>query len=300
MGRNRPISEITVGENKFVRCLHDWLPSQEDDNRTYTKCIRVGTQWNRTNRWANFFIGNPDGSDRSDEPEVVVYFSDNATYFGDSLNRDGHTVACLSGNVSADCDWEKIFSDPLTVNGSTSSVTVVEWLFPYSPDGEPWGIWFEFDTVLQMGTYSVDYSFGNQVYSANLDQMVTRYPLPVDPRWMLAAWSVNINGTVNATRFPAMMLHDFGPDPDNWTDEAWFEYLALNIFAMAQAMSLVSYQVSTNENAAGEVLDRWVMRRVWAYGLGSRTSILGVVVVCAGMVTVVFRCMFAEFCRVDN
>lgn len=300
------ISSTQLGENKSITCLNRWMTSQEDDNTKYTKCIRSGTGWNNINSQAGFSIRNLSESnadaEKNDTLGVLVYFSDKATYYGGGLNRDAHEVACLDGSVSAPCDWDDIFS-PDKVNGSNflgsfSNTTIVEWSSPNSKPGHR--IWFEFVSYFQFGLYSVDLSFGNDMYFADVESTGDKSEeLVIDPLWMLAGWSVDLNGTVDAARFPTL-LHgpDYTFDIMN-TDEAILEYFGLNLFAMAQSLSLISYEsVVLNESSAyaknkDPVLDNWVIRRVWAYGISTRTSILGVVVVCAGMVTVVFRVIFA-------
>ena len=185
-----------------------------------------------------------------------------------------------------------------------SNTTVVEWFFPNATDGEDHRVWFEFGSSLQYSVYSADISFGTGICKAQVDDSKPGPELVIDPLWMLGAWSVDVNGTVNSTRFPAMMLHELSQGPQSWTSGEWDEFWIINLFAMAQAMSLISYDSVSLNGTAGhdrnglEYFDQWVTRRVWAWGLSTRTSILGVVVACAGMVTVIFRCVFAlYYCR---
>lgn len=296
------IHSTQVGAKKTVRCLDNyWMPFQENGT-TYTKCIRVGTEWNVSNTNASFSVVRLGGSNATHaEPEVVVYFSDMATYYGNGLSRDEHTVACLNGTSSTNCDWERIFEEPLQLNGSLSSTTVVEWFLPNATAGEDYWVWFEFDSHLQFGVYSVDYSFGNKIYSATLDDLKPGPELVINPLWILAAWSVDIDGTVNITRFPAMMLNDFGSDFSNLTEETVAEFLMLNYFAMAHAMSLISYESSTgHDKPEGIILYRWVTRRVWAYGLYTKTTILGMVIICVSMVTIMFHFIFTIFYHLNK
>lgn len=298
------IDSTELGENKSITCLPTWTTNQEDDDKSYTKCIRSGTGWNDINSQAGFSIRNlsePNaGAEANDTLGVLVYFADKATYYGGGLNRDAHDVACLNGSLSAPCDWDDIFSphkvNGANFNGSFSNTTIVQWSYPGYDDR----LWFEFVSYLHFGLYSVDLSFGNEMYFADVQiEGDTSEELVIDPLWMLAGWSVDLNGTVDAARFPTL-LHgpDYGFDILK-TDEAILEYFGLNIFAIAQTLSLISYEsVVLNESTAFDrnkehVLDNWVTRRVWAYGLGTRTSRLGVAVVCTGMVMVVFRIIFA-------
>ncbi|MCJ1427436.1 hypothetical protein MMC29_005339 [Sticta canariensis] len=100
------INSIQLGDNITLRCLGNYVMSTPDDgNATYTEYIRVGTEWNKTNSEAGLSIENLGGFNATHaEPEMVVYFLDKATYYGDGLNRDDDTVAYLNGTSSVDCD----------------------------------------------------------------------------------------------------------------------------------------------------------------------------------------------------
>lgn len=316
-----PISSTRLGDNKSVTCLGNWTTDQVlGQTEYYTKCIRNGTGWNSINSQAGFSIRNlseshTDPAEEDNKLEVLVYFSDKATYYGGDLNRDAHEVACLQGDLSAPCDWDDIFSPSKvkgsSFNGNFNNTTVVEWSLPSNLAGFDPGyrIWFEFESHLQFGVYTVDLSFEKELYMAHWDRegpgpgdQLVIDPLVIDPLWMLAAWSVDVNGTVDAARFPTLLPGGTDYGEDIWSsDEDWFEFNSLNIFAIAQTMSLISYDsVVLNESTVYDrnkdrIFDRWATRRVWAYGLDTRTSRLGVVVAIAGMITVVFRLIFAVY-----
>ncbi|MCJ1464636.1 hypothetical protein MMC07_003249 [Pseudocyphellaria aurata] len=317
------IRSIRLGNDKSVTCLSGWMTDRIDDTAEYTKCIRNGTGWSSANSQAGFSIGNlsvstaGDASNKNPEDSfslnALVYFSDKATYYGGGLNRDAHDIECLNGNSSAPCNWDGIF-DPAKVNssnfdGSFSNVTIVEWSGPDSiyPDSR---IWFEFVSYLQFGLYSVDLSFGNKMLFAHLENLEDErdHELVIDPLWTLAAWSVDANGTVDGARFPNLLQEPNVVtntsevlDADKVSDVESFEFYSLNLFAIAQTMSLISYEsddpnhLAVTDKTVNHVLYNWVNRRVWAYGLGTRTSRLGVAVVCTGMITVVFRVICAVY-----
>ncbi|MCJ1427766.1 hypothetical protein MMC29_005671 [Sticta canariensis] len=125
--------------------------------------------------------------------------------------------------------------------------------------------------------------------------------LVIDPLWMLAGWSVDFDSTVDASRF-STILH--GPNSSSnilETEEEVMEFYII-LVAIAQAMSLISYELvvlnssTTYDRSMNHVwLDNWVTRRVWAYGLGTRTSRPGVGVIWAGVVMVGFRVVFAVY-----
>lgn len=310
------VKSIRLGENKSITCLNDWTTDQVNDTLNYTKCIRNGTGWNSVNKQASFSIGNlsePNAGAEADRPKVLIYFSDKATYYGGDLERDPQDVACLTGNLSAACDWDNIFLRD-KVNGSHfdggfSNTTIVEWSFPGNSDNESdvssdGRIWFEYVSHLHFGLYSVDLSFGDETYMAHLESEENKPgdELVVDPLWTLAAWSVDVDGIVDAARFPNLLPagSDYISDIMD-TEEKRFEYYSLNLFAIVQTMSLISYEsIELNGSTSygrnkDNVFYNWVTRRVWAYGISTRTSKLGVVVVCAGMATIVFRVFFALY-----
>lgn len=313
-----PINSTLLGDNKSVTCLGNWTTDQvsmEGQTEYYTKCIRNGTGWNSINSQAGFSIRNLSESDTTaveedNKLEVLVYFSDKVTYYGGHLNRDAHEVACLEGDLSAPCDWDAIFSpgkvNGSSFNGSFNHTTVVEWSLPshYANFDKDCRIWFEFESHLQFGVYAVDLSFEKELYMARWDPEGSEPgdQLVIDPLWVLAAWSVDVNGTVDAARFPTFVPGgtDYSVDILD-SDEDWFEFYSLNIFAIAQTMSLISYESEILNESTGYdrkkdcIFDSWINRRVWAYGLDTRTAKLGVVVAIAGMVTVVFRVIFALY-----
>lgn len=304
------IRSFSVGDNKSVTCMDHWTTTQLNDTGNfteYTKCTRNGTGWNSNNSQAGFSIGDrsepDDGTEVVTRLDVLVYFSDKTTYYGSDLSRDPHDVTCLMGNSSASCDWDDIFS-PTKVNGSYfdgsfNNTTIIEW----SSSSGLCVFWMEFVAYLKFGVYSVDLSVGNEMLFADLNSGEPEPDkLVIDPLWTLAAWSVDVGGTVNASRFPTLLPEGsyFTTTDLIATYETFYEFFSLNIFAIAQTMSLISYESTIlNKTTAYDknkdrILYNWVTRRVWAYGLGTRTSRLGVAVVCVGMVTVVFRVIFAE------
>ena len=298
------ISIISLADNQNITCLGGWT----DSDHTYTNCIRAGAGWNSVNNVAKFSVESSDDSriNGGSNPEVVVYFSDNATYYGDGLDRREDIVRCLNGTRSEPCDRNDIFSAPLRLNG-TSNISVVEWSWPGAGENPDFRIWFEFSSHLEFAHYSVEYSVEDSIYFVQLENMKDESTkLIINPLWILAAWSVDPDGTIEATRFPATEMQGFRTIFDqnpkhNLSIELLYEFVALNIFSIAQAMSLLSYESEDLKNSQSyhkndpNVFYRWNTRRVWAYGLSTRTSKLGVVVVCFGMITVVFRCIFALY-----
>lgn len=117
------------------------------------------------------------------------------------------------------------------------------------------------------------------VHSENRGSLSTM--LVIDPLWILAAWSVDLDGTVDANRFPSVMLQKLNTLYDinyEWNDTLYNECQSLAIFPVAQALSLISYEsVNLSDSQPCDKNDpnifyKWNTRRVWAYGLSNRTS----------------------------
>ena len=133
-------------------------------------------------------------------------------------------------------------------------------------------------------------------------------PLVTSPDWFLAAWSVDRNGTVPGDRQVARELSRtlrlYWDDPSDLNTLQLFFY---HIYPLGQAMSMVNYNhtnppdldqtapLHQNTDPAHQVFVTYAQLHVWAWGLGGRTSKLGVVITIAGCVCVVARLFLGIF-----
>ena len=126
--------------------------------------------------------------------------------------------------------------------------------------------------------------------------------MPIDPWWALAAWAVDVDGTVSAHRTIATELATAlynAVDPLSKSKQlAPDELNALIMVPVAQTLSLVSYEQQklpantkpTDDNREiGVILDRNIWAYGWMYGTSSRTSYLGVGVVCIGILVALMQ-----------
>ena len=128
-------------------------------------------------------------------------------------------------------------------------------------------------------------------------------PLGVHPDWNLAAWAVDRNGSVPNTRAAAVALIQASVDTLDYP-----VYRALNVrdfygihrWSLHHAVSMIAYHyfdqaIPPSVSADGKLhpmLRVWASGQLWKFGLESRTSKLGVVVMAVGWVVVLIRPYF--------
>ena len=290
-----------------IRCYNDWTPAVNySDISNITKCIRIGEGWNATNRNASFHIGQ--GNSSNIAASVNVFFSDKATYFNNS-----ESPACLSAGVAPAggiCDWDTIFNpttQPPPLKTSAVNVLTIEVGLPNSDIK----MLYEFVTYLEFPNYSLDTSLSsNPTVSVQLDGLgdISQMPgssLVVHPDWILAAWSADYDGTIPNTRASTSYLGSIAEFFQRYDasieqgDNTWLAFNTVQSYAVVQALSIVNYNytnltgspVPTEDDPSHPILSTWGLVHVWTFGINSRTSILGVVVVIAGIVCVVVRIM---------
>ncbi|MCJ1467380.1 hypothetical protein MMC07_006004 [Pseudocyphellaria aurata] len=299
-----------LGENKLIECFGGWTI---DNQNFYTKCIQLGTDWNTVNDWSNFTLANPIPGQNN----ITVYsmYSENSVYFNDTDDFGSGISSCLGRNVT-NCDWDTIFNqDPPQDLRNTSKNVGITVYSSHGPNHDV--VWCEQVAYLGFANYQSDLalsfaSFGldlvqlNNISMAPLDNIsmdpLDAPPLHVSPRWLLAAWSVDVGGTVNGSRAMVQRLARLipglltTPATTNITDDQ-LEFSLLHMYAIGQAMSMVNYYFvnateadpSVHPDADHPYLYRFSTLRVWAFGLSGRTSRLGVAVVLAGSVCALLR-----------
>lgn len=290
-----------ITDDKSLQCYTGWT---SDNNETFTKCIRVGAGWSMNNVVGTFNLTN--STTNQNATTIRSFFSDKAILFNE--NRDfGYGIAsCLTDLSRADCDWEKIFNTelPTDLRNTTINLGVTEYRDLGRSDNMV--MWCESITYLGFPTYTYDTSssnLGGRVQLDNLTQLGRLgEPQVVSPFWLLAAWSTELDGIVDGHRPMAQEINRLLPglialsdDPAGYYD--LLEFLFLHVYALGQSLSMVNYysdnatapDKSIQPDVAHPLLSRYATVRVWAYGINSRTSRLGVVVVFAGCGCVLLR-----------
>ena len=208
-------SFTTLGDYKWVRCFEgysSYLPGLDKFNgeASYTKCLKLGTDWSPTYQLSNFSVVGDNAS-----ASVNIYFSDKATYLAEGLDPK-LLNACRTNSSSATgelCPWETIFDDdhlPDYMGAMRSNLLTVELTMPIEYPGQY--VVLEAVTYVYNGTYTLDTSpVSNPNYLVQVDglpdiAMAGLKPVTVDPDWLLAAWSVDYDGTLYANRSAATNL----------------------------------------------------------------------------------------------
>lgn len=314
------ITAKILGPDKQVRCFDNYGMS---GNSSYTKCYKFGLGWDGSNEVAQFYLG--DATSASNETLVWVYTSDKATYFNQTTDFGSGIEKCLEDD-SGPCDWDQIFDtalDPQLRNTSVNPL-VTEYFSPlYAVDGfVDTRIYCDAIVYNSFPTYSVDTSqTANPLQLATMnglpsedDKRFNTTPIAVNPDWVLAAWSVENNGTVDSTRLVGReMASVVGPNyyldwAEDLLPEEFEEFAFLHIYSMTQSLSLIDYDYTNDTtsfsskplNQAHPVFKKWATLRVWAYGLSDRTPKLGVVVCILGCLCVFFRLGLALALRIRH
>lgn len=300
------VSVTNVAHDKQVRCFDGWQPSAYSDDY-YTKCIRVGCGWNMANANASFAVSDVKSS--NSVANVDVYFSDKAAYFNSTFNPGSIPLACLangSAPSNSHCDWDKIFSPlhlPHSLANMSSNILTLEFAMPNAPLNQR--MLLELAVHNNFSTYSLDTSPSSNplgmIQVDDITDLVLGEHAVVHPDWLLAAWSVDQNGRMTQDRAAASALvqsmrKGLSSSTSQSALEAFTDLSFIGFFSSLQAMSMVEYHYTTPAPSAVDddpshhpIFHRYATIHVWAFGNGSRTSKLGVVVVIAGMTCVLIR-----------
>ncbi|KAG7009615.1 hypothetical protein G7Y79_00002g007300 [Physcia stellaris] len=207
------ITSIVLGHERELRCYGGYFDPSSDSDSEYTKCLRVGTAWNLTNKQARFKV-MASGDDSLDHVNVSTFFSDKAAYYNETFNSDLNPSSCfVNGTVSTPetCTFDRFFqSQPPDVDLLFSfNILNVELSMPQKFPNRT--IVFEISTYANFSTYTLDTSpLTNPMYLVQVDDIPkseksSLQSIPVDPDWLLTAWSVDNNGLV-ANRSASLSL----------------------------------------------------------------------------------------------
>ncbi|KAL9064466.1 MAG: hypothetical protein Q9157_007824 [Trypethelium eluteriae] len=321
------INGISSSSDQTVRCLTGRPVFYDDGNSSiYTKCFRAGQGWNETNKLYEFSLP-PISNNATTESfsagrtAVSVYFSDKAVYFNETTDFGSGIAACYSdsrannGQSAASCDWDKIFNTDMPgflQNSSNSVLNTEYYLASAASTKSPLRVYCDATAILNFTTYSID-----PTLTANpaLTVQVAGFPdgaangsnVVLDPSWLLAAWSVNPNSTVSSNR---SMTFNLQRNIQSWsnvnlTNDIWNnftysnnqnEFTDLNYAPLLQALTMINYDFTNITDPTGvkcsgdsSILCSTIVVQVWAYGINTRTAILGVVVSILGILVVFAR-----------
>lgn len=306
---NNTASSVTVvDDNRSIRCYQGYDLSMSPLSAplisgVYTKCIRTGNGWSPTNKEVGFTIsGERDYTTDIVSPDVrfSMFTSDKAQFFESNTIPSWLPPECLQeGPVpsSVECDWDRLFEvDPSSslLNRTENVFTTEMSIGSNSQNDTTLKLTVDFVAFQNFTTYQLDPSpLTNPttlVQTHNLPH--TGNSTPIDPAWMLAAWTANNNGTLAPNRTSTMQaVRTMNRLRLNDTIGLDYPLGYVSLLPIIQTLSLVDYTTQDDgvDNSDHPKLTRNAKMYVWAYGLGSRTSKLGLAVASFGIVVVLIQ-----------
>ncbi|KAL3456852.1 hypothetical protein BJX64DRAFT_293702 [Aspergillus heterothallicus] len=284
-----------LADDRQIRC-YPW-------NELQARCIRWGTGWEESDRSSSVEFTMPNATDSEYDLTVTVYATPMARWVLDGCWIDD---SCL---------WDQIFEQPSKdneLNISGPGLTY-EYAMPAHTDRK---IWCYNVAHLGFADYTMD---PNPITNfLGLVQLSVLNPHPsehvkdnnkavvtIHPDWVLAAWSVDPSGEVNPTRgsisrFSEVFLRNVDSNQIAARDTLMFRYA--HRWTSAQALSFINYETAILSTAQEQreqaqtvrddpllqsSLPAWATVQVWKFGIESRTSILGAVIMTTGVVIVI-------------
>lgn len=281
------------GQSFGVDVLYPYPISNSNILSVSTMCIRVGSGWGNATIQSDFYIETSSAS--TDPIAVNIYSSDRAIY----LNSTTYDCQSIENGTATDlCNWDAMFlMDPVPDYVSTSiNPQVVEYTYPDSPT-----MWCRSFAYLKFPTYilsSTSFSVSFDLSVVVEDNTVTSSSdeaVSVHPDWILAALSVDQNGTLTYDRQAAQVIGDilFLNVVENTVSVREFVYA--HQVALLNGLSLIDYstQDAKSSTPTNPIFKVSILRYVWSYGLGSRTSKMGAVIAVSGCIFVLLHIFVA-------
>lgn len=311
---------IDVDADRQIRCYiwYNLFNAQltegvSDTTANYTKCIRTGSGWSDVNKKTHFSVpGAFDTVSKTQGPDVNVdiYSSDRAVFLPNGTLPSWLPSQCLARNGAINkttCDWNRLFTTDISpeIANRTQFINTIE----FNMDNGNFSTTMAADFVAYMGwtNYTLDpFPFSNPLGIVETEQLPENgTAFAVDPAWLLAGWSVGPGGTLQSNRTTTNLLLDVMSRILVSTGEWDGVLLGLNygdykidfvsFLPIMHTLSLIDHstvpvpQGTRTTDVVRPVLTRNGRMYVWAYGLGSRTSYLGVAVAIAGVLIVVWQ-----------
>jgi hypothetical protein len=293
------VSIISIAPDREILCYT--IDSAAPSFAGYSECIRVGQGWSQANTQSQFSIG--DSSSTAGNVSVNVYFTDRRNLFNSTAPLCSTLLPTGQGQADNQCDWDKIFSANPSPHPQlpTQRAMTIEYLAPPASNASNPSpsrrAFCSLATQTKFSLYAMDMSpntnYLNIVQQTDLNGFKpTNDTIVVHPDWILAGWSVRQNGTVDGTRSAAEeMLSALKTTLSTASSPATLDYFTrTNLWVSLQSISMINYLTTpAPPSATSPALRTYATIHVWAYGLQSRTSKLGVTVVTIGCLCVILR-----------
>ncbi|KAK8213604.1 hypothetical protein M8818_002908 [Zalaria obscura] len=307
------LNVTVVDSDRSIRCYEGYdisnTPRQEDTaTGNYTKCIRTGTGWNQANKQAGFTVSGPINAANQTDPGVAVdlYFSDAAAFFPPGSPPAWLNEGCLINGTVAQglaCDWDRFFSTDGegSMTNRSSSVNTIEITMMASNHSTAVMVMVDYVAFLNFTTYALDPSPStNPLFLVQNPQLPsTGSPLVIDPSWTLVAWSATNGSSLSPNRSTTLTLLNVmsnaltDPNYELYDDPLLDD---ISLLPVVQTLSLIDFSY-TNSSApfshdpVHPILHRNARLYVWAFGITSRTAILGTIVTTLGIFVVLTQFM---------
>ncbi|KAI7225401.1 hypothetical protein KC330_g9131, partial [Hortaea werneckii] len=307
---------VVIDSDHALRCCAGYVYGNED-TAYYTRCFQDGAGWGLNTKYTNFSIGGVFNSESQQiEPGVKyeVYSSDKVGFLFNGQTPSSLPQACLNpGQVSKDldCDWDALFAEPGPSPRIKNNVTTL--VMTMSAGNNTTAVLaVDFVAFAAFTNYTLDPSPLSNPISLVQTQTVPQIyePIALNPAWTLAAWSTEVGGEIPAERAAATILRSVMTTiaSSNATLLAESRYLdqllAVVTTPIFQTLSMIEYETlgptslttestrpasPSSSSSSPLTLTRNANLHVWAYGLTSRTALLGAVVSISGIITVLIQ-----------
>ncbi|KAF2494956.1 hypothetical protein BU16DRAFT_562583 [Lophium mytilinum] len=291
------VEVFPLSDNKSVYCF----PRANDD-----KCVRWGSGWADTpQNSAEVVI--LDSLSRKANLNLTIYGTTQAAYLvNDPCLRD------------RSCDWDAIFA--ATPSTDHRNISSSQLSFHYSmPKFSDQNVTCDSSSYLSFANYVLNPSpLANILSLVELDvlddspsgppEFPTTAIIDVHPDWLLAAWGANRGGDVSPQRGAAMQfietfqfwLH-YG---DQVNRQYAIDFTSIHQYTIVQALSMITYSTTPLTSSADRraqahklkdnpktaaTLKSWATVQLWAFGIDSRTSKIGITIMLIGCICVIAR-----------
>ncbi|KAL2827498.1 hypothetical protein BJY01DRAFT_255661 [Aspergillus pseudoustus] len=283
-----------ISEDRQIRC-YPWSTAQ-------ARCIRWGSGWEESDMTSSVEFAMPNNTDSEFDLTVNVYSTPMARWVLSDCWQDN---SCL---------WDEIFDEPARANEFNISGPQLTYVYSM-PEHTDTRVWCYNVAHLGYADYTMDpnpiTNFLGLVQLRVLNphpsehvESNNRAVMTINPDWVLAAWSVDPSGEVDPTRgsvarFSEVFLQLVDTEDNPERDTLMFRLA--HRWASAQVLSFINYETATLSTAQEQreqaqsvkddpllqsTLPSWATVQVWKFGIESRTSILGTVIMITGVVIV--------------
>ncbi|KAI7335992.1 hypothetical protein KC315_g2953 [Hortaea werneckii] len=240
--------------------------------------------WGPNTKYTNFSIEgvfNNESQQVESGIKYEVYSSGKVAFLLNGQPPSSFPEECLArGQISKDldCDWDALFAEPGPSPRIKNNVTTLAM------------------TMTAANNVTA-------VLAEDFTQAVPQIgePVALNPAWTLAAWSTEVGGRIPAEQATASILRSVMTSIAENTTSTESKYLgrllAIVNIPVFQTLSMIEYEVllpftsspSSSSSSRQQLLTRNANLHVWAYGLTSRTALLGAVVSISGLIVVCFQ-----------